>query len=619
MADNPSDPPSASVSNLKPYIIGIDTGGTFTDITVLRNDTGELLINKSATTPDDLSRGVMDCVDIIAKQMGLAPAELLAQCGLFKHGTTVGTNALITRRGSKVGFITTRGFEDTTLIMRATGRIDGLSEEEIKHMAYITKPEPLVPGSRIRGVTERIDFQGKVVAPLNEGEVESAVRYLLDDQQVEAIAVSLLFGWVNPVHEQRIKSIVDRIRGDRNLFVSMASELVPVVREYARANTVIINSLLGSTMETYLDNLNEKLVSEGFEGTFLVMQANGGIVHRSEMTPIGMLNSGPAGGVIGSKFVADALGHSNVICTDMGGTSFDVSLISDGFWHYAREPIVSRFRVIQPMIDIESIGAGGGTISKIDDATGALLVGPDSAGAEPGPICYDLGGEQPAVSDADLLLGILDPNYFLGGRANLNREKAERLMKQKIADPLGLTTIEAAAGIYDVINSKMSDLIRKQVVRAGHVPEEYVVYAFGGASPVHCAAYAAELGISQAYVFPTSAVFSAFGIASADILHTAVSSFRFFMPAEPAELNQSLSTIEERLFKEMENEGFSRDRVEFRRTFDRRYRRQCRNSTSPSPTAATRRRTSRRSWTSSSESTKRSTVRARPIVRPASS
>lgn len=557
----------------KPYIIGIDTGGTFTDCVVL-TETGETIINKSSTTPHDFSQGVIDAIRVTAESSGMTLRELLAKTSMLKHGTTVGTNALITRTGSTVGFITTAGFEDTTLIMRAIGRVDGLSEDEIKHMAAATKPAPLVPKQRIRGVHERVDFEGNVVVPINEPEAREALRWLVEEQQVEAIAVSFLFGWVNAVHEQRIKEIAAEMYPGRDLFLSTAHELVPVVREYGRANTVIINCFLGKTMDRYLNELERKLTGEGFEGLLLIMQANGGIVHRQETTAIGTLSSGPAGGVIGSKFMADMLEHQNVVTTDMGGTSFDVALITDGFWQYANEPVVSRFRIIQPMIDVESIGAGGGTIGRVDPDTGRLLMGPQSAGAAPGPVCYDAGGTEPTTTDVDLALGMIDPSYFLGGRKTLNKAKAEQAIKEKIGDPLGLSVIEAAAGMYDIISSHMGDLIRKQIVRAGHIPEEYALYAFGGAGPVHCAAFAAELGIDRVYIFPSSAVFSAFGAAASDVIHTFVSSYRYFMPCDPTELNARLEEIESRLLGLMDREGFSSGQVEFRRTFYMRYRRQ---------------------------------------------
>ncbi len=554
------------------YIIGTDTGGTFTDCTVLRED-GEIFIDKSSTTPHDFSIGVMDAIAEVAKDMGLSVEDLLKE-GLHKHGSTVATNALITRTGSKVGLITTRGFEDTTLIMRAIGRVAGLDEYALKHQSACIKPEPVVPKELIKGVTERIDFSGDVVIRVNEQEAREAIRSLVEDHEVEAIAVNFLWGFVNPIHENRIKELIQEIYPDKDLFLSIASELVPVVREYARSNTVILNAFLGKTIRNYTKNLGIKLKESGYKEPLLLMQANGGIGLPEEVSPIGTLGSGPCGGMMASKYMADLQGHKNVITTDMGGTSFDVGLLIDGFWRYAKEPVVERFHITWPMIEIESIGAGGGTLSRVDPVTKRLLVGPKSAGAAPGPVCYDAGGTEPAITDANVILGFLDPDFFLGGRMKLNKAKAEQVMKDKIADPLGMSVIDAAAGIHDIINGHMSDLIRKQVVRTGNIPEEFVIYAFGGSGPVHAAAYGSELGIEKVYVFPTSAVFSAFGISAADVIHTYTTSYRYNMPVDPSILNNRIKELEEVLYEIMGREGIARERVQFRRSFYMRYRRQ---------------------------------------------
>jgi len=350
--------------------------------------------------------------------------------------------------------------------------------------------------------------------------------------------------------------------------------MCPVVREYARSNTVIINAFLGQTVQRYIDRLEAKLTGAGHRRPLLLMQANGGVVHREELTPIGTLGSGPSGGVIASKFVADAMGHTNVITTDMGGTSFDVGLIVDGHWQYLREPVVNRFHITWPMIAIESIGAGGGTIAWIDPVTGRLRVGPKSAAADPGPVAYDAGGTEPTVTDADIVLGLIDPDYFLGGRMRLHKAKAEQAIRDRIAGPLGMDLTEAAAGIYDIINSHMSDLIRKQVVTTGKVPEEFVLYAFWGAGPVHATAFGSELNIGKIYVFPTSAVFSSLGVATADVIHTRSLSYRYMMPVKPAVFNARMAEIEKELARIMAREGFTRSQVRFRRTFYMRYRRQ---------------------------------------------
>ena len=553
----------------KPYFIGTDTGGTFTDVCVVTGK-GELFINKARTTPHDFSLGVMDALAAVSKTMGITRQQLLAGCNMFKHGTTVATNALIVGSGARVGFITTKGFEDTTLIGRSIQKVDGLSEDEIRHFIHQTKPEPLVPKTRIRGVYERIDFSGKVVIPLNLEDTGQQIRMLVEDGEVEAIAVSLLFSWMNPTHEEAVEDLIHRMYP--KMEVSLSSRLAPVVREYARANTVILDCYLGKTMRQYISRLAQRLKKDSMEGQFLITQANGGITGLEQMAPVATLSSGPAGGMIASRYIGSLLGHNNIITTDMGGTSFDVGLVIDGRLQYANEPIVNRWRVSLPMIDVDSIGAGGGTIAQVDQVTRRLLVGPKSAAASPGPACYNMGGKAATTSDADMVLGYLNPDYFLGGRTKLHAELASKAVLENVAKPLGLPLIEAAAAMHNIINSHMADLIRKKVARAGAAPEDFVVYSFGGAGPVHASGFTKELGIRHVYISPTSAVFSAFGCASADVVHTLTSSQRFFLPVEPALLNTRLKEIEGKLARTMKQEGFPLKQVEFVRTFMMRYR-----------------------------------------------
>jgi N-methylhydantoinase A len=555
------------------YIIGIDTGGTFTDIVVLSTQ-GGILTFKAPTTPWDFSLGVLDAIGGAAKVMGMGLRDLLSRTAMVKHGSTVATNALIVRGGVPMGFITTRGFEDTPYIMRAVGRVDGLPQEEVRRPTAIVKPEPLVPKEHTLGVWERMDYTGQVLVPLDVESVREAVLKLMEEKGVKAIAVSLLHSWANPAHERTIKEMVPSLDPKETIFWSFGSDLAQVAGEYARANTVIINAYVGPIVKRYLDDLERKLHEEGFTGRFLIMQGNGGVVPGEHVTPIGNFQSGPAGGMIASASMGKLLGHTRIITTDMGGTSFDVGLVTDGYWRYADEPIVERFRVLQPIIDVESIGAGGGTIARVDPETKRLLVGPKSAAASPGPVCYDQGGEEVTVTDADLTLGILDPNYFLGGRKALHAEKAQRYIRDKIAQPLGMDVVEAAAAVYDVINNKMADLIRRKVISAGYLPEDFVLYAFGGAGATHVAGYAAELGLQRVYVFPTSPVLSAFGIAGADVIHSRVVTCQYRLPVEPKALNDRLEGIEEQLSQTMRAEGFSARETSFLRFFTMRHRRQ---------------------------------------------
>ena len=516
----------------------------------------------------------MDAIAEAAKLLNAAVSDLLGQCSTLKLGTTVGTNAIIVGKGARVGFITTKGFEDTTLIGRGIQRVDGLSEEQVRQMLRIKKPEPIVPKSRLRGVFERIDFKGNVVVPLNEEDAREQIRSLVEDEKVAAIGVSLLFSWVNPVHEMKMKELIREMYPDRDLFLTMSNELVPLRREYGRANVVILNCYIGRVMESYLGNLASMLQKAGFAGRFLVMQANGGLLSWDRVPPVRTISSGPAGGVIGSQHVASLLGHDNVVSTDMGGTSLDASLIRGGRWSYEREPIISRWRVMLPMVKVDSIGAGGGTIARVDAKQGRLIVGPESAGAAPGPVCYDTGGYDPTVCDADLMLGFLSPDYFLGGRMKLNKLKAEKTIAEKIAAPLHMGVLETAAGIFTIVNSHMADAIRILTMRAGLAPEDLVLYSFGGTGSMHSPYYAAELGVKKVYCFPTSSVFSAFGIAGADMIRTTSLSLGSRMPVEPAVLNDKIKQVERALGSEMEAEGFKRKDLIFRHTFNMRWARQ---------------------------------------------
>jgi N-methylhydantoinase A len=556
------------------FIIGVDTGGTFTDVTVLMAD-GSTVINKSATTPGDFSSGVMNALQVTAESLDLERAELLRQTRVLKHGTTVATNALITRTGSRVGLLTTKGHEDAVFIMRAVGRVDGLDDAEIRHVTKVTKPDPLVGRLDVRGIFERLDYRGNVLAPLDEEDARAAIAYLVEERGVDAIAVCLLFSWKNAAHEVRVAELIREMYPGRDIAVTASHTIAPVAGEYARINTTLANSFLARTIRDYVGELTRRLYADGLrEGGIMMMQGNGGIVRPEEMTAVGTLQSGPAGGMIATQFIAAKLGHDNVISNDMGGTSFDVGLLTLGTLHYAREPIVEKARLLQPLIGVESIGAGGGTIARVDPVTRRLLVGPASAGADPGPVAYGMGGKAVTVTDANIVLGYIDPEYFLGGRRKLDKAAAEHAIRIQIADPLGLETIEAAAGIYDVINSKMSDLIRKQVVRAGSTPEDYTMYAFGGAGPAHAAAYGADLGVKKIYIFPTSPAFSAFGVATADVIHTTLKTNLLTAPVDMEALDRELADIKENLSRVMAREGFTPAQVTYRSTLYMRYTRQ---------------------------------------------
>lgn len=551
----------------KEYLIGVDTGGTFTDC-VLMDEQGEIFIGKSPSTPDDFSMGIINSIDVVAKEMGITMDELLNNTKLFSHGTTVATNAAITRQGVKTGLLTTRGFEDTIFIMRGKGRVDGLLEMEIRHETAARKPEPLLPRKRVRGVVERVDCFGKVVVPLQEKELRKAITELVEKEKVEAIAVCLLWSFVHPEHEKRVKEVINEMYPD--IYVTISYDLVAAVHEYARSNTTVIDAYVGPLTRVYFDSLKGKMRKAGYKGTVMIMQSYGGVVEVEDVKPVYTAVSGPAGGVIGARYWGEILGMENIISTDVGGTSFDVSVVPRRERIFAKDPYVGRFRVLMPTIDIITIGAGGGSIAWVDEDTNALKVGPQSAGAEPGPVCYGRGGTQPTVTDADVVLGYIDPDYFLGGKIKVSKEAAVKAIEE-VGKRIGFDAVETAAGIYDIQNEHMIDLIRSVMIERGYDPRDFSVFAFGGGGPTHAATYGPENKVKNTVMFPTSSVFSAFGIVTSDVVHTTELSRRFRFPVDPQEINAIFEDMEKKMHKRLTTSGFKEKDIELLRTVKMRY------------------------------------------------
>src|SRR5581483_6110297 len=457
--------------------IGVDTGGTFTDLVLLRPD-GSVETAKRPSTPGNFAAGVMDVVE----QAEDGDRTLLAEAGYFYHGTTVATNAMITGAGAKIGFVTTAGHRDALPIMRIIGRSAGRSETELKQYSYTDKPQPIVPKPRIKEVFERVDHAGRVVVPLNETSARKAARELVAEG-VEAVGVCFLWSFKNRAHEQRMREIV--LEEAPDIHVSISSDIVPAMREYERSATTAVNAYLAPLLTSYLHRLEQELQREGLRSSLFVMQSLGGAMRAddAEQRAVNTLVSGPAGGVIAARYLGSKLGHRNIICADVGGTSFDVALIVDGEPIITSTTDVNQYTLLVPTIDIVSIGAGGGSIAWVD--LGRLRVGPQSAGADPGPACYGRAGVDPTVTDADVVLGYVDPTYFLGGEIALDAELAARAIRERVAEPLGMSVAEAAAGIVEIANQHMSDLIRKLTIERGYDPRDFVVYAFGGAGPLH--------------------------------------------------------------------------------------------------------------------------------------
>jgi N-methylhydantoinase A len=554
--------------------IGVDTGGTFTDLVLLRDD-GSIEIAKRPSTPPDFAQGVIDVVEAVGSE------DLLQTSHVFYHGTTVATNAMITGAGAKIGFITTAGHRDALPMMRIIGRSAGRSETELKQYTYTDKPPPIVPKTRIKEVFERVDHRGSVIVPLNEASARQAVRALVEDG-VEAIAVCFLWSFKNPEHERRLREIV--LEEAPGLHVSISSDIVPAIKEYERSATTAVNAYLAPLLARYLDSLERELVDRGLGGSLYVMQSMGGSMRAAaaESRAVNTLVSGPAGGVIAARFLGSMLAHRNIICADVGGTSFDVGLIVDGEPLITSTTDVNQYTLLVPTIDIVSIGAGGGSIAWVD--LGRLRVGPQSAGADPGPACYGRGGEDPTLTDADVVLGYIDPDYFLGGRIALDRELAAKAIEEKIARPLGMSVRDAAAGIIEIANHHMSDLMRKMTIERGYDPRDFVVYAFGGAGPLHGAAFGRELGV-QEIMFPLgniASAFSALGLAVSDVTAVTQTSDLALAPFDSARVNQLFERLEQDAAASFSN-GTPPQEIAVERILELRYKGQVHQVDTPVP------------------------------------
>ncbi|PFW98999.1 Acetophenone carboxylase gamma subunit [Nocardia farcinica] len=498
--------------------IGVDTGGTFTDIVVM-DAVGSVYATKAPTTPDSLDVGVFDALALVAEHRGESVRELLGKVVTFGHGTTQATNALIERRGRPTGLITTQGFGDTLIIQRLMGFTAGVPVEKLGDFSERCYPDPIVPRDLIAEVPERVDHAGQVVVPLDEAAVRAEVQRLVN-VGITSFAVCLLWSFRNPTHEHRIGEIVREIAGE-SAYISLSSEVNPVLGEYERTATTVLNSYLGPVVERYLESLEARLRDEGLTGRFSVLNSIGGVMNARDAAQRGvlLLGSGPTGGVLGSQHLAAQLGHRNIITSDMGGTSFDVGLVIDGKPVVKAVTEVAKYHIATPMVDITAIGAGGGSIATV--VNGTLRVGPDSAGSYPGPVCYQRGGTQVTVTDADVVLGVIDPDNFLGGRMAIDKAAAEEAIRTQIAEPLSISVVDAAAGIRKIVDARMADTLRELTVGRGHDPRDFVLYAYGGAGPMHCAGFGAELGVASIVVPATSMAHSAYGALSADIHHGA--------------------------------------------------------------------------------------------------
>ena len=489
------------------YRIGIDVGGTFTDLVYINNE-GSTRIVKTPSTPNQ-AEGVKAGLEKIAAAENTTLSDLLRHTDMIIHGTTVATNTMLEFTGAKTGLITTKGFRDDIELRRGY-------KERIFNPSF-PPPEPIALRRHRLTVDERIDRQGTIIKPLDPSDVESAVRKLKENA-VESIGVCLYFGFLNPIHEKKIADVIRRIYPDA--FVSLSHEVLPQIREFERVSTTLVNAYTGPKLSKYLKKLESDLNEQGFDSRFFVMLSNGGMMNSEYAGKFSVhsLLSGPAGGIVAClQMLAESGAEPNIITSDMGGTSYDVSLIKNGKPTITTDYWYSRYRVAVPMLDIHTIGAGGGSIAWVDNG-GALHVGPQSAGAVPGPACYAKGGSLPTVTDANLVLGFLDPDYFLGGEMKLDVAAAQKAIQTHVANPLGISNVAAAHGIFKIVNSNMINGIRVVSVQKGMDPRDFTLVAFGGNGAVHAGRQASELGIKKVIVPRLATALSAWGMLRSHIV-----------------------------------------------------------------------------------------------------
>ncbi|MBM3676360.1 MAG: hydantoinase/oxoprolinase family protein [Actinobacteria bacterium] len=551
--------------------LAIDIGGTFTDATLVDDATGRVSIAKVLTTPSDPSEGFMQAAERALVEGEVEPADV----GLVVHATTVATNAIIEGKIARSGFVTTDGFRDLLEIAR-----------QVRPTLYDTqfeKAPPLVPRDRAVVVAERLGPAGDVLQPLDDGSVREAAA-ILRREGVESVAVCLLHAYVNPDHEQRVGEILaEALPG---VPISLSSDVAPEFREYLRASTTVINAVIRPVVEHYLAGIEARLAAAGVEAKLLVMQSSGGVFgsDAARRRPVFMVESGPAAGVIASAHLGETIGIRDVLSFDMGGTTAKVGLIQDGRPSVTKDYNVgghagagiggmslSGYPVRTPVVDLVEIGAGGGSIAWVDSG-GLLRVGPRSAGADPGPVCYRRGGTEPTVTDANVVLGRLNPRYFLGGEISLDVEGAARAIEERCATPLGLTVTEAANGIVEIANAAMVNALHLISVQRGYDPRDFVLIGFGGAGPVHANALARDAEMPTLLIPRSPGIFSATGLLTTDLKWDAAQTV--MRPVEELggeEMEAAFMRLEAKGRAELEREGIAADAIECVRQVDLRY------------------------------------------------
>ncbi|MEE4279645.1 MAG: hydantoinase/oxoprolinase family protein [Halieaceae bacterium] len=489
------------------FRLGVDVGGTFTDFLLLNEDTGETFTAKVPSTPEDSSIGVLNGIARICEESGVSPRDIRR----VMHGTTVATNAVLTRRGARVGLVTTAGFEDTLQVARSfcPGGLGGW-------VSYIKSPL-LAPLELTIGAHERIGADGEVVTALDEEALRRDLQALRERGGIEALTICLINAYINPQHERRVAEVAREIFGDTP--ISVSADVVPEMQEYERTETTVVNSYVRPEVARYVSNLQSALDERLGDGAQLsILRSDGGLAsaRAAGEAPVNLLMSGPAGGVSGALFFCEQAGFRNILTFDMGGTSTDVALIQDARARVRRETIVGDVRVRAPSVDVRTVGAGGGSIAFVPELTKALRVGPESAGAVPGPACYMKGGEAPTVCDANVVLGYLPSDVQLGGKMEINREAAEKAV-QSVADAMGIDLMEAAEGIIKIVNESMFGALRLVSVEQGYDPRDFALVGFGGAGPLHANALGILTDAWPVIVPPGPGVLCAYGDATTQV------------------------------------------------------------------------------------------------------
>jgi N-methylhydantoinase A/oxoprolinase/acetone carboxylase beta subunit len=500
--------------------INVDIGGTFTDCLIIYGK--QMVFGKAPTTSYDLSRGFMQALRETVGSLGISLEELLESTEVVRYSTTLAINRLIERKGPRLGLFTTEGFEDTLPAGRGGSWGDGIPISEMRNLPRMKKPEPVIPRHMIVGIKERIAAGGQIIRPLDEEDVLAKLRYLVN-LGAQGFVVCLINSYANPVHEQKIRDLIMRQYPESylgSMLVVLSSEVLPRWREYPRMVATMLSAYLQRSMADELKGMSDELRSSGYKKAMMMVHNSGGMAEIFRTTALNTFNGGPVAGIIGASHVGKEQRFKNIIATDMGGTSFDLGLVVDGSPHfYQYRPVIERWGVEITMLESRSIGAGGGSIARLDPTMGNRLnVGPQSVGSMPGPACYDFGGSEATVTDADVVLGYLNPDYFHGGKIKLDRDKAVAAIREKIARPLQIEVEEAAWLIKKIVDGNMAGEIFKETVLKGYDPKEFTVFSFGGAGPTHCCGYAFGSGVPRIVTFLQTPVFCALGSAVMDMI-----------------------------------------------------------------------------------------------------